>query len=331
MTPLALLLALAVAPAPGDPPQVPGTLCVERGAPALFACIPRAERLEFEVTVGLGVTDAAVGRMTLEAGVEPHRKSPLLAQGAGEAQGEVAWIRSTVDGSYLGIREHHEVHTRHLPEAWPAIVTRLRQTGSKERRRELLLGVRDGKPTADYRSTGHCKGCERREHFVASTLPWGDERHCKKCDRPEHLVWKDPRVFEIPAEIVDMATSLYLPRTLVRNGLDELQFSLIDKRDLWAVTIRRADRKVLDLPAGKFDAVNIRFSVAPVPGSHNAEDDFEGLFGVGGRIDVWVDVKTGVLLMVEGEVPVGPMSLTARISLEGYEGTPPGFVPVGGD
>ncbi len=340
---LAPLLVAHVAFGEGEAaaPTPPGTLCIERGAAGLSVCIPRAERLEFEVTLGLGIVgNPTVGRMTLETGVEAHRASPLLAPsspGSGTAaaaataaDGEVVWIRSVADGGYLHYEEHHEMLSRHLPEAWPATVTRLRQTGSHYRRRELLLGTRDGQPSAEYRSTGHCKGCKRREHYVESTLPWGDEHHCEKCRRPEHIVWKDPAVYETPGHFVDMLTSLYLPRTLLREGVPQLEFLLVDRRDMWLVTLRRAERKVIEVPAGSFEAIKIRFDVRPPPSAANADEEFEGLFGVHGQMDVWVEAHTGVLLRVQGEVPVGPFDLTASISLEGYSGTPAAFAPRAG-
>ena len=200
--------------------------------------------------------------MVLSSGVERY-VSGLPSRAASQSKPgelETGWIQSHASGSYAGYHLDHELRARLLPQTWPRVFYTDTQSGSENRRRELKLGVFDGSPTATYRSDGHCKGCQNREHFVESTWMWGKPYHCEKCKIALHRVWKEPLHRGVPAGTVDMLSAVYTARSLVREGGSATTFTLIDKQKLWQVHLARGKRRRISTPAGDFDAQEIKLS-----------------------------------------------------------------------
>ena len=335
-----LSLVSAAAAAPGQaaedpashsgPPLVaPGSLRLDRGESALPLWVPPEETLDFLVEISVGpIRGANVGTVELSTGVEAYRSGLPLPGQRIEDEGRTGWLRSQAKGGHLGYEVEHEYLSRHLPSAWPRVVFRDTQKGSENRRRELKIGLRDGDTTTVYRRDSHCEWCERREHFVGGAFPWQGEQHCQGCKRGEHRVWVDPETRTLPAESVDMLSAVYLARSLLLEGREQVTFPLVDKTRLWSVTLERGERKVVRTPAGRFDAYKVVLSVQLPEGEPETDSQFEGLFGIRGNIDIWVHATTGVPVAIGGEVPVGPLRLDVSVSLRDFEGTPPAFGPV---
>ncbi|HEV8111705.1 MAG TPA: DUF3108 domain-containing protein [Planctomycetota bacterium] len=326
----AIAAAIPVQSQKAKPPES-GPLLVPRGEGFDPIEIPRSEELVFAVEVDVGILgDPSVGTVTLTSGVEPYRAG--LPPASGEPKHEtpqwVGWIRSQARGSALGYELAHELDVRHLPQTWPAIFYRDTQSGSENRRRELKLGVLDGKSTAILRNDGHCRGCSNPEHFVESAWLWGKPYHCEKCKRAEHRVWNDPHTRAIPPGTVDLLSAVYLARSMVRRGDTETTFAVLDKLKLWTLTIRRGSRKVIETPAGKFDCVSVSLSTAVPPGEPRDDKGFQGLFGIQGSIRIWMEAATGVPVTISGELPVPVVhSLELNVRLKSFRGTPPAFQP----
>jgi len=276
--------------------------------------IPRAEKLAFRVRVSLSVVEAAVGTVHMETGVEPFRASLLLAapEAAPSAGGaESAWARIHAAGNYTLYSMDATLETRVFPQAWPRFAHRFEQTGTENRRRELLLGERAGEPLSSYRNdskTGAPKGSR---------------------------VWKEPRERAVPAGTLDMLSAVYMARELVRDReREELRFPLLDKTELWEMVLSRGEERAIEVDAGRFEAVEILLEPRPYPGETVDEDveetmeRFEGLFGLKGSIRLWFEARTGVPLRVAGDLPVGPVTLGIEVSLKSYRGTPAAFVPL---
>ena len=124
-----------------------------------------------------------------------------------------------------------------------------------------------------------------------------------------------------------MLSALLLPRVLLSNGLEETEAMLLDRDNLWRLILRRGAESRIEVPAGVFDAVAIRFEADAPPGEVLDDEQFEGLFGIHGSIHLWVHAQTGIILKVEGEVPAGPLRFTASIQLDSYKNVPAEFTP----
>jgi hypothetical protein len=311
-----------------DPVPGPG-LTLSRGPGQLPLHIPLGEELEFDVILNVAVLgDAKVGEVVLSAGVEPFVAGLPAAGDALDTDLKVGWIKSQAKGSYITYDLDHQIEMRALPQAWPRVIYRDTQEGTENRKRELKLGDHDGTSYSEYRSDTHCKGCERREHFVEGTWPFGSDHHCDKCKRASHRVWREATSREVPEGTLDMLSAIYYSRTMVRAGLQEISVPLLDKTKLWELTLSRGKQKSIRTPAGKFLCREIQLATS-VPASEESDGaSFEGLFGIHGTIHIWLEEQTGVPVSVQGLVPIGPIELDVQLSLRKYHGTPADFAPL---
>ena len=303
---------------------LPG-LVIDRGVGQLAYTIPRGELLEYRVVLDLAlVGETKVGDFTLESLVEPFVTGLPGGGSTGTDGREAGCIRTHAWGKHLGYELDHVIESRVLPQAWPAILYRDTQRGSENRRREVRLGSRAGALMASYSSDGHCKGCERRGHFVEGTWPFSSDHHCEKCRRAEHREWHPYKEFEIPEGTVDMLGAIFMARELVREGQETVTFPLVDNKRVWDLKLTLGERKRIKAKAGTFDCREVLLKTVIRAGAEEGES-FKGLFGIHGTIHLWMDETTGVPVRLGGSVPVGPIDLDVHLDLEKHSGTPPGF------
>lgn len=312
---------------PDDPNLVEGSFRFDRGEESDL-WIPPGEVLQFRVEVDLGLLgDATVGTVTMSSGVEPFVKGlPIPGQKLEEGGDLVAWIRAVARGGYLGYELDHRIETRYLPQIWPHMLYAEKQTGSENRRRELKVGLVKGEWTASYRGDGHCRDCARREHFIKATLPWNDDYHCDGCKRGEHRVWSPKTVRGVPPQSIEVLGAIYLARTMIREDLESLTIPMIQKSNLWLVTLTRGTVQEVEVSLGVYRCREISLTVEQPEGEAGV-NKFSGVFGIKGALTIWVHETTGVPVSIEGDVPVGGIiDLRARVKLASALGTPESFV-----
>ncbi len=271
---------------------------------ALRLEIPRNESLEYTANVAVGFVEASVGRVVQNCTVSPYKRSVLLRRGAQEGGQERAKVEISATGSYVVYELKTRIAAGHLPQAWPAITYDYESTGTKRRRRQNLIGVRAGKPTSS----------ERRD--TSNGAPEGAR------------IWREPHYREIPKNTLDMLSSVLMTRTLIKEGLDELSFPMVEKDRLWKVTLSRGVEKRMKLRAGTFDVVEVLLKPEPYQDENIAAekvDKFKGLFGIHGTIHLWVEKHTGVAVRIQGDIPAGPVTLGVDVILKKFSGTPPEF------
>lgn len=310
-----------------NPNLVEGSFRIERGIQQSL-WVPPGEALEFRVGVDLGVLgDATVGDVTMSSGVEPFVAGlPIPGQKLDEEGALVAWIKIQAKGGHLGYELDHSISTRFLPQAWPNQINTEVQAGSENRRREVKVGVRDGAWVSSYRGDGHCRDCKRREHYVKASLPWNDDYHCTGCKRGEHRLWGTARERDVPEESIDILGAVYLARSLVRDGLDEIDLPMVQKDHLWNVQLKRGKLADIKVGAGKFRCRQVLLVVTPPEDSGEKPPKFSGLFGIKGALQIWLHETTGVPVLIEGDVPLGSlMDLHVSVRLAKYRGTPAAF------
>ncbi|MFT4539954.1 MAG: hypothetical protein ACI841_003024 [Planctomycetota bacterium] len=297
---------------------------VDRGEGKLELLIPRDETLEFDVLLDIAVMgETKVGDFRLSAGVKNIGGGLPMPGRPVEGKKESGWIQSKAWGHYFGYSLDHEIKMSTMPQAWPSTIYTDHQTGSENRQRELKYGVLDGKPTSWYRANGHCKGCDREEHFVEGGW-FSDDAHCKKCKRGEHRVWREPRSRAIPEGSLDMLKAIYLSREMIRLGKSSIEFSLIDKDRVWEVKMERGLSRTRKVPGGSFRCREVKLIPKPADKDSNSSR-FEGLFGIHGTISIWLEEKTGVPVEIGGLVPLGPLDIDVRLGLTRWKGTPKEF------
>ena len=281
-------------------------LRIDRGKDQIALFIPRKEELVYEVNVAWGIIGTALGTVTMSSGVEPYKTSLLVPpKSDDEKPGESGWFKAHAYGEHLFYTLDATLDARHQPTDWPQIVYRSSQGGSENRRRELLIGKKDGKLTSSYRRDTD-KGAPRGTR-----------------------IWKDPVYRDVPKSVIDMTSAVYLVRTFVTRGLKTTKFPVLDKKELWDMTLSRGEGAQQVTPAGTFDAVEINLIASHYPGEEERDKKkFEGLFGLHGGIHLWVDRKTGVPVRIQGEIPAGPITLSVDISLASFKGTPTAMKPI---
>ena len=295
--------------------------------------IPRDEELVYRVRVDLGILGTVTaGQVVLRSGAERYVSGlpPAGSKSATRTGLEVGWIESHASGEAAGYRLDHVLHTRILPQPWPRIFYMSTQKGSDPRRRELKIGVTEGKPSSWYRNDGHCKGCDNPEHFVESNWVWGKPTHCGKCKRAEHRTWRPSKSRAVPEGTVDTLSAVYLARETIRSGDESQRFPMVEKERLWDVEVRAGARRKIEVPAGRFDSRRVELVTRRPPGEEVDEDErFEGMFGIRGKIQIWMEASSGVPVRIDGELPVPVIGdLEVQVELVRYRGTPEGFGPV---
>lgn len=343
----ALLLAAFVPPAQGMRPlpigpvrvtSEPGAppVRIERGEGHVPLVLPRDEELTFDVIIDVGILgDVDVGDVTLSTGLE---RTPRGLPSAREVERKVdffdrAWVRAIAKGGYAGYELTQTLTASHLPQDWPRIRYQDMQRGSENRQRELHIGDLEGVLTAEYRSDRHCPGCSDKAHFVDSVWAWGDPYHCKKCKLAEHRTWRDPVKRAVPEGAIDMLSAVYVARAMVETGVAETNFPIVDKQKVWRVKIAKGPSRWKEVPAGKLECAQMMLSAELDSGEPEPEGDsgkFQGLFGIQGTIKIWFDAKSGVPVLIEGQLPI-PVPLVGdldiSVQLKSFKGTPSTFAP----
>ena len=236
------------------------------------------------------------------------------------------WVRANAKGGYLGYSLEHVIESRLLPQEWPKVIVRNVQSGSENRRHELMYGTRQGAPTVWYRRNQHCNGCERQEHFIEGGLTLSSPQHCKRCKRGEHRVWSAPALHPIPEGSVDMLSAIHLARTLVLSDQESVQVPLLDKARWWDLSLAKGELATIEVPAGDFLARAIKLT-PKAPEGEEREERFKGLFGIHGSLSVWLEERTGVPVQIEGLVPLGPLNLDISVELREAHGVSAAFTP----
>ena len=313
-----------------SPQDSSGDLIVPSEHHKIAIRIPKKERLAFVVQLNMAIIGRMqVGSFVMTSRTEAYR-SGLPKPGETPSQApkkRKGFIRAQARGGYMGYTLKHSIDARILPQKWPRVIVRDYQTGSENRRREVMYGERQGKAMSWYRRDRHCRTCDRREHFVKGRI-FSDEHHCKGCKRGEHRDWDAPKMQQVPPGALDMISAIFLARELVRTQGGRVQFPLLDKDGWWDMTMVLGERANIETPAGTFACQAVKLDPQP-PKGKESKKEFKGLFGIHGTLSIWLHEKTGVPVKIEGIVPVGPLDLDVAIVLAQYSDTAATFLPVG--
>jgi hypothetical protein len=248
----------------------------------------------------------------MESKVKPASQGIVLLTPDGQAPtgGDRAEMLITAKGDYTLYSLDASIKTTIHPQSWPWIVYNFEQNGSKVSKRELLLGTQSGQPHA------------RLKRDTSTNAPKGTR------------IWKAPKERDLPVLPLDLLSSVYYARSMVRDDRQEFSFPVADKLVLWELRLERGKKGVVKTEGGSFEGVQILLEPRLYPGEESTKSaekaaEFEGLFGLKGSIELWVEHTTGVPLLISGEIPVGlGITLDVKVVLQSYSGTPPEFSPL---
>jgi len=287
------------------PVETPPPLEVRVGDGLLALLVPRAEQLEYRAELELAGVDIDVGRVTLDASVKPYQVGLFAPRSEGPPL-ETGRVHARARGEYGVYSMDSNIETLFQPQAWPALVHQFEQKGTERRRRELLVGARDGVGRASFRS---------------------DTRNGAP---PGARIWRNATEFDAPLGTLDTLGAVYVVRSMVRDGRDVATLHLLDKDRVWEVVLTLGEPLGVETPAGRFQAREVRLatrriSTAGVPIDDEEGEEFTGPFGIRGQIRLYVERYTGVPLVVQGRIPAGPIDIDLDIRLIRHAGTPPQF------
>ena len=217
----------------------------------------------------------------------------------------------------------HSYRTRWYEGDQPRIELLEKLRGSRTRTRELSIGASEEGWQLEYRRDGHCKGCDDDAHVVEGAMFWSDPHHCDDCERPEHHLWRQYEYLDVPADTVDILSAIYLARSFLQSQQAETSLHLVNKDELWDVSLRRGETRRIETKAGEFECVRVLLGPRHVGGDELGEEGkahFEALFGLHGDISLWVERERAFPVVIEGTVPLGPFDVAIKASLTRREG-----------
>lgn len=272
------------------------------------------EKLVYDARVwkGLSFLGMSVGKATLEVRESDRREWPDAYLFYGRAQGgalgysAVATVRSYLDS------------TTRLP-----LGASLIQRGSESHDKQMVFQGNE----ILYLKKKHCKEyrtCVHQRHLIWNKKSRGflqgyevDRRHCrdKYCGNRAHHVWQVRDRHPVDRPTFDMLSVIYICRgmTLPVGGKGE-EIRVVNAHDVWDVSVRATGREKVEVPAGKFRCIRIQIAPKPAADGTKIKKEFEGLFGIRGKIRIWVDEKTRIPVKIQGVVPFG-VDLNMEVSL----------------
>ena len=130
--------------------------------------------------------------------------------------------------------------------------------------------------------------------------------------------WERRAVFPIHGEVNDILYTLYFARGIGDAVGTRVNYWFVENRDVWKTRVTVAGEQKLPLgKLGTFDALEI--TIEPdYSKDENAGRKFSGLFGVQGTLNVLVDKKTRIPLIVSGELPFAIFRPTVSVVLQDW-------------
>ncbi|MCX6353626.1 MAG: DUF3108 domain-containing protein [Candidatus Aureabacteria bacterium] len=115
--------------------------------------------------------------------------------------------------------------------------------------------------------------------------------------------WETRSKFPLSGEVNDILYTLYFARNIGDKVGDKRYYSFVEKDYIWKALVSITDEKRITIGrAGTFDALKI--AIEPdYRDQPEIGENFSGLFGVQGSLELWVDKKTRIPLIVRGVVP----------------------------
>jgi len=153
-------------------------------------------------------------------------------------------------------------------------------------------------------------GTEKREYEVVfdrealtATYRRKAGRRFASAEEMDAAPWETAEVFPIHGDVNDILSTLYLARDIGDKVGNRKYCWFVEKSYVWKTLVTVTGEKRLNLGrAGAFDALKI--AIEPDYRDQPAKGEkFAGLFGVEGSLEVWVDRKTRIPLIVRGRVP----------------------------
>ena len=277
------------------------------------------ERLSYEARVwkGFRLFGLSVGTTTFEV---KESKDPRFP-GA-------TLLRAKAEGGALGYSVTATAESFLDPATQLPLWADLRQEGSEVSHKQMRFEGGE----AVYVKRKHCnrwRTCTNQDHFVSVERSRGlfrgtetVQEHCRNsddCTEGKHYFWEERHRHTLDRPTYDLLSVIYVSRGLdLAVGGPAEAVRIVNDHDLWDVKIRATGRETVEVPGGTYQALKIEITPVPVSQGTTLREEFQGLFGIKGSIELWIDEKTRIPVKIRGVVPFG-VDLNMEISLTGKE------------
>lgn len=229
-------------------------------------------------------------------------------------------LRAAAEGGKFGYSVKALMESRLDPETCLPKTHSLTQTGSE--RQDKLLVFQDGQVL--YSKKKHCRDpeCKNPAHMVKETTFWGPiptgsrTVHCRGCKHRVHYVWLLRYTHRIEDVFLDMLTALFTARSAEFKVGTSFVVPLVIDRDRWAITVTARSEERIEVKAGKFNCVKVTLEPENVGDpERRGQEQFQGIFGLNGAINVWLDKETRLPVQIAGSIPFAFMNLNCHVEL----------------
>lgn len=152
-------------------------------------------------------------------------------------------------------------------------------------------------------------GTEKREYAVIFDRDAGRATYRRKpgkfasVEQMDATPWENRSTYPVSPEVNDILYTLYFARDIGDRVGNKKYYLFVEKTKIWKAMVAVTGEKRIDLgTAGTFDALKIAIEPDYTDEPEMGEK-FSGLFGVEGSLEVWVDKRTRIPLIVRGRVP----------------------------
>jgi len=158
-------------------------------------------------------------------------------------------------------------------------------------------------------------GFEKRTRKLVFDWNKGDIIYYKQGKSPNELTERS-RTPILP-QTRDILSTLYFARDIKSDKNTSRVMRLIEKRKVWTVKVTVTDEKEISLPDGrKFNA--LRIDIDPLEKIKEPNEMFRGLFGLEGKITLWVSKDRKIPLLIESDYTMGLIKLHIMVFIKNW-------------
>jgi hypothetical protein len=229
-------------------------------------------------------------------------------------------LRASAKGGKFGYSLKALMESRLDPATCVPRTHTFTQSGSEQQDKRLLF--ENGRVL--YVKKKHCRDpqCKNPAHMVKETTFWGPiptgskTVHCSHCQDRSHYVWLPRYTHEVDTAFLDMLTALFAARSAELKVGTSIVVPLVIDRDRWAITVTSQKEERIEVKAGKFTCVKVTLQPENVRDpDRRTQEQFQGIFGLNGTINVWLDKETRLPVQISGSIPFAFMNLNCHVEL----------------
>lgn len=224
-------------------------------------------------------------------------------------------IAAHAQGAPAGIPFDSTITTRLRDRDYTQLLENHHRTKPRYKTRRLRWHGRG----VDYLKHKHCEAptlCHNPRHLIKQ--PNGQLVHCPKCDDPAHFVWSMRERHRFRGfQVRGLIAALYLARGFdITPGGPPGILRVISGRNMWDIHFGAEKEETITVPVGKLPCYKIDLKLKPANKySKKHADEFDGPFGLTGKIHLYIDKLTRQAVLIKGKVDIDITTFDIQVYL----------------